>query len=72
MMASLNLLEYFMKYLTFIPAIMLALSAHAQAPKDVEQALKECQAVVDAKKDRTAFNACMKAKGFDRPDKPKS
>lgn len=59
-----------MKYLLFIPVVMLALSAQVQAQDKnpaLEQAFKECQSVVDEKKDRIAFDACMKAKGFERP-----
>lgn len=65
-----------MKYLMIIPTIMLALSVHAEPQNKnpaLEQAFKECQAVIDEKKDRIAFDACMKAKGFERPkDKSKS
>lgn len=64
-----------MKYLLFISAITLTVSAYGetQSKPTIEQAFKECQAVVDEKKDRVAFDACMKAKGFERPkDKSKS
>lgn len=33
----------------------------------VEQALKECSEAQGASQDRAAFDACMKAKGFERP-----
>lgn len=65
-----------MKYL-ILPLILLSTLTYANVPPEgknpaLEQALKECHAVVDAKTDRIAFDACMKAKGFDRPkDKPK-
>ena len=71
-----------MKYLPLILTALLALSAHAnEPPKEppngtnpaLEQALAECRAIIDGKKDRLAFDGCMKGKGFDRPkDKPKS
>ena len=63
-----------MKYLTLLPITLLSISAYANnAPNPaLEQALKECSAVIDAKTDRVAFDGCMKAKGFDRPkDQPK-
>lgn len=62
-----------MKYLTLLAIALLSVSAHADAPNPaLEQALKECSAVIDAKTDRVAFDGCMKAKGFERPkDQPK-
>ena len=66
-----------MKYLSVLPLVLFGAFVHANEPPQgknpaLEQALKECHAVVDAKTDRIAFDACMKAKGFDRPkDKPK-
>ncbi len=43
----------------------------AAAPKGsnpaVEAALQECRQSVGATADRAAFDACMKAKGFERP-----
>lgn len=63
-----------MKYLTLLAIALLSVSAHADVPNPaLEQALKECSAVIDAKTDRVAFDGCMKAKGFERPkDQPKS
>ncbi|MFC3874049.1 hypothetical protein [Neisseria musculi] len=34
----------------------------------VEQALQECQQTVGNTQDRAAFDACMKDKGFERPN----
>lgn len=73
-----------MKKIFAITACMLTLSAAAYAnssnsepnrpPKPnnpaVEKALSECRASVGDKKDRTAFDACMKNKGFERPKHP--
>lgn len=41
--------------------------ANTEPQDDINQAIKECQTMVDAKTNRTAFDACMKAKGFERP-----
>lgn len=50
--------------------LVMALSAVAYAsdkPSTAEQAMQECQTMADPKTNRTAFDACMKAKGFERP-----
>lgn len=63
--------ENVMKYLWTVAVVMLAASvpAYANQPNqsDIEKAMAECQAMADAKTNRTAFDACMKAKGFERP-----
>lgn len=58
-----------MKYLWTVAVAVWVLSvpAYAQNQGDVEKAIQECQAMADAKTNRTAFEACMKAKGFERP-----
>ncbi|QBQ64055.1 hypothetical protein EXH44_07370 [Actinobacillus indolicus] len=66
-----------MKKLVAISTIILALAACSNEGKDphgkpphnpeMEVAMQECQKTVTNKEDRTAFDACMKAKGFEKP-----
>ncbi len=66
-----------MKKLVAISTIILALAAcsnegkgpHGKPPHnpEMEAAMQECQKTVTNKEDRTAFDACMKAKGFEKP-----
>lgn len=60
-----------MKVLVMVGAMVLAGMAYANESSSdkggIEKAMAECQAMADAKTNRTAFDACMKAKGFERP-----
>ena len=61
-----------------IAAMMLAACSSSSAPQEdtqaapqanasVETALQECRQTVGETAERAAFDACMKAKGFERP-----
>lgn len=57
-----------MKYVLSLCVMTLACVVYANdKPSSAEQAMRECQAMADANTNRTAFDACMKAKGFERP-----